>query len=148
MADPLLRHPRRAHAAAVVDAAPADRFFVDPDHVFVRLPPLAGKGVEEFLPPVAGDAGDADDLAGMDRQIDVGERGGEGVVGGQRKLVQNEPRFDRTLRPLRPLDLGALGPTIMRRDLGAFLLRFGGATSLPRCSIVARLASAITSDSR
>ena len=64
VAEPLLRHEGGAEPAPRGDAAPAATGAVDADRIGVaRRSALAGQRVEQLVLAVAGDAGDADDLA-------------------------------------------------------------------------------------
>ena len=67
VADPLLRHKGRAERAPFVDAERRD---VLPEHLDAAraVARLARNDLEQFVLPIAGHAGDADDLAAPNGQ--------------------------------------------------------------------------------
>ena len=142
VADALLRHEGRAEPAAGVDAAPADRLAVDQRSCRrAATRALAGERGEELLLAVAGDAGDADDLAAHARS-DRCRRAAWRTDCRPAATACSAPAAAcarRSGRRGRSMPATS-APTIMRARLLA-LSAFGSAvaTSLPRRRIVARL---------
>ena len=70
VAEPLLRHEGRAEPPPLGDRQMPDRFAVDDDVAGVRRRAFAGQRGEQFVLAVAGDAGDAENLAALDLERD------------------------------------------------------------------------------
>ena len=82
----------RPRAPSRLRSFAADRLAMQP-HARIDHEALAGDRREQLLLAVAGHAGDADDLADVHGQRDVGERDAERVVGRQRQRVDRKPRL-------------------------------------------------------
>ena len=109
MAEPLFRNEGRAHAAPFGDVAEAGGFAFDHDRAFAGRQPLARKRREQFVLAVAGNAGDAENLAAADFQRHLLQARAVRIVRLQRKLFDHEPGRQRAAarRCFDFADLGA-----------------------------------------
>ena len=73
VAEPLLRHEGRAEPPPLGDREPAHIGLVDLDHVGIARQRLARQRREQLVLPVAGDAREAEDLAGRKLERDAVE---------------------------------------------------------------------------
>ena len=98
----LLRHEDGAPRAATVDADVADRVIVDIDRVGPVGDQFARQTGEQFGLAVAGDAGDADHLAGAHRQRHVLQRDAVRRGRSRAQSVDDEARLARLGAPRPP----------------------------------------------
>ena len=108
VAEPFLRHERGAHAAASIDVEQARGIAVDDDVAFAARQPLARQRGEQLVLTVAGDAGDAENLAAADLERYVLEPRAVRIVGLERQFVDDETRHrGGVLGRLHLTDFGA-----------------------------------------
>ena len=138
----LLRHEGRAAPAPRRDAEPPDGGAVDADQASGRAAAaLAGEGGEELRLAVAGDAGDAQDLAAADREADVAQRRRRAGRGAGRDSPSRTRRSRPGAVPARPVTAPTCAPTIRAASERALSARGSQApTTLPWRRMVARVA--------
>ena len=125
MAEPLLGHEGGAEPPARVDAvAPDRRGRRCATAPAARRETLAGERREQLALAVAGDAGDADDLARPDRQVDLLQGHAVRIAGGQRQAAHRERLAAGGVRAHAAADLADLAADHQGRDgAGARLAR-------------------------
>src|SRR5690606_39899619 len=94
MAEPLLRHESGAGEPAAGDRHAAHILATQADRRRIGLLDLARERLEEFPLAIAGDTGNADDLAGAHLEIDAAQRDREGRCGGLAVVVDPEQILD------------------------------------------------------
>ena len=121
---------------------------VDDDVAVMRREPLAGQRGEQFVLAVAGDAGDAEDLAALHLERDVLEPHAVRIVRLERQLVDRRSRGTVVARPAAAFTSPISAPTIMRASDAAVSWRGSQvAIFLPPRRMVAVSHSRFTSSS-